>query len=257
MSTLRIASACRRLLWVAGALAAVVMALAAAGPAFALPDAGTDVLPVQGQVMITTRLGQETIQLSGTATVQHGAPHMNGSVQAVDTEIVALSLTGTSLTGPVSVAESPSLASTGKIQSMQPGSDYPASSFFDVFVEITAPASPSPTITLHNSAPLHLAGQEINGWPPAGIMYSATPNPCLPLLPADPMQACVNSASLLLGDPAVGGVAELAGKERGVTLAVADSDAGHGAGVIAGIAAAVALLAGLGGAGWASRHRSH
>ena len=141
----------------------LVLALVGAGqlhsapPVLALPPAGTDVLDVSGEVSLTSLLGSETIPLSGTVTIQRSDPQIQGGVEVVDAEIVAMDLAGTSLTGPITVTESAILVSSGELQSQQPPpNQFPASSFFDVFLVVVAPASPSPTITLHNEVPLHL-----------------------------------------------------------------------------------------------------
>ena len=141
-------------------------------PAYALPPAGTDVLDVVGQVSVVSLLGTETISLAGTMTIVRGDPQLDGGGEVVSAEIVSLSLAGESVTGPVTVSESPTFASSGEIRSLQPPPDqFPASSFFDVFIEVAVPASPSPTVTLHNEAPLHIVpmsgGNEVSlsSWP--------------------------------------------------------------------------------------------
>jgi hypothetical protein len=172
--------------------------------------ADSTVLPVTGSVTVTSALGQETIALAGTATVQRGNPYLDAGRLVIDTEITAMSLSGESGGGPVSIAESASLASTGEIRGINaPPAQYPASSYFDAFITATVPASPNPTITLHNNTPIHLTGGTLTGWPPAGVAYSAQPNPCVPLLPSLPMNACLTNMSFTVGTP-VGGVSELA-----------------------------------------------
>lgn len=48
--------------------------------------ADSAVLPAAGSVNVSSRLGQETITLSGTATIQWGDPYLSGGVLVVDTE---------------------------------------------------------------------------------------------------------------------------------------------------------------------------
>lgn len=141
----------------------------------ALPPAGTDVLHAIGQVSVESRKGSETILVTGTVTVQRGAPYMSGGVEVVDTEITSMSLSGQSLVGPVSVIESPSLASTGRLQSKQPPpSDYPASSYFDVFVRVTAPGSPYGTVQLSNTQAWRMtAPANVTAWPPMEVTYTS------------------------------------------------------------------------------------
>ena len=232
-----------------GALTAVAL-LASPRSALAFPPAGTDNLPASGQVSVTSLLGQETIPLTGTVTIQRGAAQLQGGVEVVPAEIIALNLQGNSLTGPVTVAESVSLASMGELRALQPSSSYPASSLFDVYATITVPAAPSPSVTLHNNAPLHVvATTNLYNWPPASTTYSAAPNPCVPLLPALPKSICITSLSLTISG-GVGGVTRLS--EIGASAATerAPSRSDREAGI--GIAVAGALTA-AGGVWWARR----
>jgi len=174
----------------------------------ALPPAGTDTLNVSGTVSVTSRLGSETIPLSGTVTIQRGDPRLDGGVEVVDAEIVSMSLTGASLTGPISAIESPTRSSTGQIRSLQPPPDqFPASSFFDVFIQVQVPASPSPTITLSNTTALRVVPRSggvevpINAWPPSGVTYEKPSAPCVSLLPNLPAQVCVTGLSIVLNAP--------------------------------------------------------
>jgi hypothetical protein len=143
----------------------------------ALPPAGSDTLDAAGEVYVASRLGTETLNLTGTVTIQRADPHMDGAVEVADAEITALNLTGTSSAGAITVTESPTLASTGEIRSLQPAPDqFPASSFFDVFLVVTVPSSPLGTLQLHNAIPMrmNLMG-EITSWPPANVKYELEP----------------------------------------------------------------------------------
>ncbi|MDZ4278903.1 MAG: hypothetical protein U1B78_07170 [Dehalococcoidia bacterium] len=202
------------------ALALIALAVIALGQpgsmALALPPAGTDVLPVDAEVSVTSRLGSETFHVNGTVTVQRGAPYLDGGAEVVDAEITAINMTGTSLTGPVTVTESSTLVSPGELRSLQPPpQQFPASSFFDVFVVIQAPSSPNPTITLRNNVPLHLVPLKegnavpIDSWPPFGKTYQTHPALCIPLLPTQPMNACITDLIVGFGPNPVGGIAEL------------------------------------------------
>ena len=246
---------CLRPLPATVSLAALLVALLLPGPpANALPPAGTDEIYVSGRVSVVSRLGQETIPLTGSATVSRSEPRLENGMEVVDTEIIAMSLTGESLTGPITVSESATRASVGQIRSLQPPPDqFPASSFFDVFVEVTAPASPSPTITLHNETALHLTptGGSVQWWPPVGVTYGVTPNPCVPLLPSQPKNVCITNLTMT-DDQAVGGLAELA--EISSPRSGARDRPATGAAVAAGLgagAAAIVVLAG--GAAWRAR----
>jgi hypothetical protein len=141
----------------------------------ALPPAGTDVFHAAGQVDVESRLGSETVLLTGTVTVQRGDPYMSGGVEVVDTEITSMSLSGQGLTGPITVVESPTLTSTGRIQSKDPPpAEYPASSYFDVFVRVTTRSSPSPTIQLSNTQAWRMtATSNVTAWPPVQATYAS------------------------------------------------------------------------------------
>ena len=84
------------------------------------------------------------------------------TLEQVPTEIVAMSLTGNvPVLGPVIIHESPTLHSVGELEeTANPISghmDFPAQSFFDVFVEVDMPAFGQ---TFHNDAthPLRVQG---------------------------------------------------------------------------------------------------
>ena len=82
----------------------------------------------------------------------------------VNTEIVFMELTGNGVT----VRESPTRASTGKIEEQQnttSGLDFPANSFFDVFFEVGVGG-----VTLHNNTPFRLECK-IDQVPPYKCFY--------------------------------------------------------------------------------------
>jgi hypothetical protein len=211
----------------------LVLALVAFGLFFthpaarALPPAGTDNVVVSGDVSVSSRIGTETIHLTGLATIVRQDPHLESGMEVEDLQITSLSMTGQSLEGDVIVSQSTSHNSTGQIRSVNPSpQQFPAHSFFDVFIDVVVPASPAPTITLHNVASIHLAptsGASINAWPPFGVTYemdlsqqltptptstpAATPAgtpPCMSgvrLFPELPAETCVTAASLTLSVP--------------------------------------------------------
>ncbi|MDP3768793.1 MAG: hypothetical protein Q8S13_12325, partial [Dehalococcoidia bacterium] len=86
---------------------------------------------------------------------------------------------------------------------------FPASSFFDVFVNVEVPASPGEPLTLHNTAPLHVvpvsgaSEVNINAWPPVGATYGGEYDPCIQLHPQMPAEVCVNSVSITIGEEKV------------------------------------------------------
>ena len=176
----------------------------------ALPPAGFETLNVTAEVSVTSRLGEETIALSGTFRIERGDPVIDEEtgVEVVSAEITSIDLQGDSVTGLIIVSENPDLASVGEIRSLQPPPDqFPAESFFDVFVEAGIPISGTRSApTVHNEVPLRLVPVEkgievpLDAWPPIGVRYEANPEECLPLLPALPAEICVDSLSITLGE---------------------------------------------------------
>lgn len=182
----------------------------------ALPPAGIDVVDISAEVNVASRLGQEDITMSGSATIVRSEPRVEDGRQVVDLEITAIDLHGQSVTGPVSISASATIPSTGEFRSVDGPDNFPASSFFDIFITVTAPASPDQHITLHNDVPLHLVPM-INGntitigeWPPTGVPYRSDPiapagSHCeppngpggLPLLPSQPAEVCLRSAEII------------------------------------------------------------
>ena len=256
-----------------------IVALRATPAAGTILTPGTDVLDVSGQVSVTSLLGSETIPLSGTVTVQRSSAQIQGGVYIIDAEIIAMDLAGTSVTGPIAVVESATLVSPGEIRGLQPAPDkFPASSFFDAFIVVSLPASPTATVTRRNLVPLHLVpmsgGSEVSlsDWPPLSVTYEAVPTPCVPLIPILPQEICVTSLSITItgGPPIatptatstplptstpdpVGGIAELA--EVAGTPPEATGSSGSNAGVVAAAAAAVVGAVALGSAAWYARRR--
>jgi len=185
-----------------------------------LPPAGTDTFGANAQVSITSRLGSETISFIGTVTIDRQAPHDDGGVEVEDLAITALDLHGLSATGNVSLSQSPSVASTGELRSLQQNSQFPASSFFDINVDAQVPSSGSytnPPFYVHNETPLHLVpmsnGSEVHldSWPSLGVKYGQHPAPCIRMLrnvldprtqdPWAPAEICVTDISVTLGPP--------------------------------------------------------
>ncbi len=202
----------------------VIGLLFASGAARALPPAGTDHVYVSADVSVASRIGTETIHFTGLVTIVRQNPRLESGAQVADLQITSLNLTGDSLEGTVTASQSTTTSSTGQIRSINPSpSEYPATSFFDVFVDVEVPASPSPTLTLHNDTPIHLvATSNINSWPPYGVKYqlqlsvqptpTATPTqspppgtpPCtngVPLSPGLPAKVCVTNVTLMLSAP--------------------------------------------------------
>ena len=147
------------------------------GPARALPPAGADMLPVTATVDVGSRLGSDSVILTGWVRLERQAPHIEGGVGVVDIEVIALDLRGASQLGAVSVRTQTEVSSTGEFRSLQPGQDYPASSSLNLYLQVTVPASPIGSLDLHNEEPLIVrpveGGQEVplQAWPPLGVTY--------------------------------------------------------------------------------------
>ena len=108
------------------------------------PPAGEDTFSSSttlGFVPGCVDLVMSTVIAEGPTTVERGEPSTPPDGRAViDTELVELELQGTfmggPLSGPVTIRESPTKRSLGQIKQLFPGVDFPAESFFDVFVEV-------------------------------------------------------------------------------------------------------------------------
>jgi hypothetical protein len=109
------------------------------------PLGGTDEFPsvatfenilvdLDGDGLLDTSFGPGSF--SGPTEVQRGNPYLLGGLETVDTEIVSMELTGLPFLGSLTIRESPTQASSGQIQEQAPGTQFPANSFFDVFVEL-------------------------------------------------------------------------------------------------------------------------
>ncbi len=229
--------------------------------AHAFPPAGSENVQVMSSVNLTSRLGQETIIFSGSATISRSDPYMDGGVEVVDLELISLALGGNSITGPVTITQSSTIPSLGEIRSNQAGQSWPASAYLDIFIDVGAPASPNATITKHNEAAIHVVPMfqgssiSISSWPPSAVPWEADLTPCVSLLPTDPKDVCVTSLSLVLigtNSGEVGGLAELA-SIGGVdaSLSAADRWSAPQYVLAASLAAGVAVL----GAAWLLRRK--
>jgi len=116
----------------------------------------------------------ETVTVNGPTAIARGTPYDPGDGRIkIDTEITSMHLTGMSVhIGSITVIESPHKASEGYVQQMSAGVDYPAISFFGVFVEIYTVLA-SPNDVLHNDVAKPMTAQ-INGIPPWGATYNST-----------------------------------------------------------------------------------
>ena len=184
----------------------VVRLLLSSPQAQALPAAGEDLFSASASAGIVSRLGQETIAFTGTIAISREDPRLENGVEVVDLVITSLNLSGQSSTGPITVSENAGQPSTGEFRSLS-ADQFPASSFFDIFIDVEVPASPARTnpLSLQNEVALHLVPDpdgNVDAWPPLGVTYRAEPDPCVPLVPLAPAEICVTSLAVTLLDAA-------------------------------------------------------
>lgn len=98
--------------------------------------------------------GTGTVNAQGPTVIQRGNP-MTGPPDFIQTEIIAMQLTGNSPFGPATVIERWDAHSTG-ISQMPPGLGFPIDSFFDVFVEVQLPGAPPGFQNLITQVPVHV-----------------------------------------------------------------------------------------------------
>ncbi len=148
------------------ALAAVILMPARAE----YPSAGTDEFDSSARVTVDLTMsgGPEfPVTADGRTTIVRGAPRPDtgDGRSAIDTEIVSMALRAVTPIGPIAITESPTRTSAGVVQQQEPGTDFPADSFFDVFVEIETPLG-----TLHNETAIRLSAT-IDALPPFQAEY--------------------------------------------------------------------------------------
>ena len=156
--------------------------------------AGRDLLPVVVTANVESLLGNDRVVLTGWIEVERASPRVEDGRSVVDLEVVQADLIGASRLGAVTVGERPQETSLGEIRALQAGAQFPAASFIDLFVDVSAPASTLGPIALHNEAPLHMTLQSnsellLEAWPPLGRTYRYGPaiagSGCIPLLNPD------------------------------------------------------------------------
>ena len=156
-------------MWVS-LLLVTVMALLTWESAWGYPSAGADEFDSAATVTIDLAVSGGPVlkvTVAGPTRIQRGDPVNPGDGRLeIDTEIVSLELHGISPIGPVTIRESGVRASTGTVKQQEAGVDFPADSFFDVFVEIETPFG-----TFHNNDPVRLQAV-INSLPPWQAEYT-------------------------------------------------------------------------------------
>ncbi len=173
------------------------------------PAAGIDILDTRADVsveFINPPLGPESMTLRGPTVIQRGNPSDPGDGRdVIDTEIIAMSLTGTAFGANIKMTESPTLNSGGQIKAQNSSNSFPADSFFDVFVEIDTPIG-----RLHNNDPLTMR-QIIDCIPPYRAIYLPAVTLTLPLFNGQGQEvARLTHAKHQVGNPFCGnGVTDL------------------------------------------------
>jgi hypothetical protein len=148
----------------------------------AYPPGGLDTFPSGAN--LTVEMGGLTVNvtLNGPTTVRRGDPedtNHDGRIE-VKTEILEMRLTGNGPAGPLSLHQSSTRPSRGQIEQLTPGTDFPANSFFDIFVELDIPG----VGPVHNEDPVHMR-TDIRAIPPELAYYRPPDSIAVPLLDAN------------------------------------------------------------------------
>jgi Dockerin type I domain len=118
----------------------------------------------------------ENVSLSGGPVIvqRSGATDPGDGRDEIQTEIVAMNLTGAApIAGPmvVNLNPSPTTPSKGMIKADASGSDFPAESFFDVFVDISLTAL---GLDLTNQIPIHITKPGLTSIPWPGETHASS-----------------------------------------------------------------------------------
>ena len=191
-----------------------LLAVSSISPALAYPPAGFDSFSSSATIIIElTPIGGPgpfPFVASGPTTIQRGDPLVDLDGRGyIDTEIISMTLTGPSPLGPIIVRESPTLASSGRIKQQTPGVDFPADSFFDVFVEIDIPPGlpglPAGGTCGNLPGSPAVMSAVINAIPPVGSSYGSPVGLVVPLFgipPTAPIQCGrIMHVSHTVGEP--------------------------------------------------------
>jgi hypothetical protein len=187
----------RRFGWRAVRGAVLVSALVCAGAADAAQFAGGRADHFESEMTIVLEvpgLGVQNVELRGPTTVLVGERREDGGVGVVDTEIVAMELSGSFLGQPMTVRVNPERSSLGEVRAQGASDDFPADSFFDVFVE----AEVTGIGVLVNLEPVRVQAQGLRKLPPIFDTYTHPP-PAIPLVlksnPGGPVIASIQGES--------------------------------------------------------------
>jgi hypothetical protein len=127
-------------------------------------------------------LGTQDVELRGPTTVLVGERREEGGRGVVDTEIVAMDLAGEFQSQTLRLRANPRRSSVGEVRAQGATDDFPADSFFDVFVEVDVPGIG----LLENLVPVRVQAANLQKLPPLFDTYTHPP-PEIPLvLASDP-----------------------------------------------------------------------
>jgi len=130
-------------------------------PCMVFPAAGLDVSQSLGvvEIEIIPFGTEEIIHVTGPTQIQRSDPLEINGERIIETEIVQMNLTGTgNILEFVQIQLNPAIPSVGRItdRNPDPNIDFPAESFFDVFIEVFA-ETPLGGLLLHNEDPLRIS----------------------------------------------------------------------------------------------------
>lgn len=140
-----------------------------------LPDGGIDTFAETNAMLVVQPFGLPpmNIELMGPTVVTRGSPMVSGDQAVIDTEIIAMELTGFApQIGPIGLREDPMMPSHGRVIG-NADDPLPAQSFFDVFIIIDLPNFGDHWIS---EGPVHVESL-IYEVPPAVALYTGPPTP--------------------------------------------------------------------------------
>lgn len=172
--------------------------LLAAAPARAADFAGgrSDHFESEMNVILTVPgLGTQPVALEGPVTVVISERREESGRGVVDTELVAMELEGSFNGAAMTVRASPERSSVGQVRAQGTADDFPADSFFDVFVEVEIEGFSS---LLVNLEPVRVEAQDLQKLPPLFDTY-VHPPPQIALVaknnPTGPVIGTIEGAS--------------------------------------------------------------
>jgi hypothetical protein len=152
----------------------LVLTIASIPEALCYPPAGYDYMQSSATITVAiTGMFTETLTAYGPVNISRSTPYDPGDGHMkIDTEIISMNLVGTSThIGQITIIQSPFKASKGAVRQRTAGIDFPADSFFNVYIEILTMLS-FPNNILHNNDPKNMSAI-INQIPPYGSTYES------------------------------------------------------------------------------------